>query len=160
MRDESDREGMRIVIEVKRDEESQIILNKLFKLTQMQESFGMIMLAIVAGQPRELGILDDAASVHRAPHRRGAPAHAIRAAQGRRARAHFARLPDRARSHRRRDPHHPRIGQPRQRAREPARLLPGQENIDQRRRQGQEPGRREAEEQEVRHDRPTHREGG
>src|SRR5580698_3000820 len=42
----------------KRDEESQIILNKLFKLTQMEESFSMIMLAIVAGQPRELGILD------------------------------------------------------------------------------------------------------
>ncbi|MGA3298907.1 MAG: DNA gyrase subunit A [Candidatus Acidiferrales bacterium] len=58
IRDESDRQGMRIVIEVKRDEESQIILNKLFKLTQMEESFSMIMLAIVAGQPRELGILD------------------------------------------------------------------------------------------------------
>ena len=48
------REGMRIVIEVKRGEESQLILNNLFKLTQMQESFGMILLAIVAGQPREL----------------------------------------------------------------------------------------------------------
>src|SRR5579872_4396769 len=58
IRDESDREGMRIVIEVKRDEEPQIILNKLYKLTQMQESFGMILLAIVAGQPRELGLLD------------------------------------------------------------------------------------------------------
>ena len=57
IRDESDREGMRIVIEVKRDEEPQIILNHLFKLTQMQESFGMILLAIVAGQPRELGLL-------------------------------------------------------------------------------------------------------
>jgi len=58
IRDESDRDGMRIVIEVKRDEEPQIILNKLFKLTQMQESFGMILLAIVAGQPRELGLLE------------------------------------------------------------------------------------------------------
>src|SRR5579863_1131212 len=48
---------MRIVIEVKRDEEPEIILNKLFKMTQMQESFGMILLAIVAGQPRELGLL-------------------------------------------------------------------------------------------------------
>jgi DNA gyrase subunit A len=56
-RDESDREGMRIVIELKRDEEPQIILNKLFKMTQMQESFGMILLAIVGGQPRELGLL-------------------------------------------------------------------------------------------------------
>ena len=58
IRDESDRKGMRIVIEVKRDEEPEIILNKLFKLTQMQESFSMILLAIVAGQPRELGLLE------------------------------------------------------------------------------------------------------
>jgi len=57
IRDESDREGMRIVIEVKRDEEPEIILNKLFKMTQMQESFGMILLAIVGGQPRELGLI-------------------------------------------------------------------------------------------------------
>jgi DNA gyrase subunit A len=57
VRDESDREGMRIVIEVKRGEEPKIILNHLFKLTQMQESFGMILLAIVNGQPRELGLL-------------------------------------------------------------------------------------------------------
>jgi DNA gyrase subunit A len=58
IRDESDRDGMRIVIEVKRDEEPEIILNHLFKHTQMQESFSMILLAIVAGQPRELGLLE------------------------------------------------------------------------------------------------------
>jgi DNA gyrase subunit A len=58
IRDESDRDGMRVVIEIKRDEEPQIILNKLFKMTQMQESFGMILLAIVGGQPRELGLID------------------------------------------------------------------------------------------------------
>src|ERR1700691_2142645 len=58
IRDESDRDGMRIVIETKRDEEPQIILAHLYKQTQMQESFGMILLAIVAGQPRELGLLD------------------------------------------------------------------------------------------------------
>ncbi|MHB8526967.1 MAG: DNA gyrase subunit A [Candidatus Acidiferrales bacterium] len=58
IRDESDRDGMRIVIEVKRDEEPQLILNHLFKHTQMQESFGMILLAIVAGQPRELGLIE------------------------------------------------------------------------------------------------------
>ena len=57
IRDESDREGMRIVIEVKRGEESKLILNNLYKHTQMQESFGMILLAIVGGQPRELGLL-------------------------------------------------------------------------------------------------------
>src|SRR5215468_10313054 len=58
VRDESDREGMRIVIELKRGEESQLILNNLFKHTQMQESFGMILLAIVGGQPREMGLLE------------------------------------------------------------------------------------------------------
>jgi DNA gyrase subunit A len=58
IRDESDRQGMRIVIEVKRDEEPQIVLNKLFKLTQMEESFSMILLSIVAGQPRELGLIE------------------------------------------------------------------------------------------------------
>jgi DNA gyrase subunit A len=58
VRDESDREGMRIVVEVKRGEESQLILNNLYKFTQMQESFGMILLSIVAGQPRELPLVD------------------------------------------------------------------------------------------------------
>ncbi|MGB6876629.1 MAG: DNA gyrase subunit A [Candidatus Acidiferrales bacterium] len=58
IRDESDRDGMRIVIEIKRDEEPQIILNHLYKHTQMQESFGMILLSIVAGQPRELGLVE------------------------------------------------------------------------------------------------------
>ena len=57
VRDESSREGMRVVIELKRGEESQLILNSLFKHTQMQESFGMILLAIVGGQPRELGLI-------------------------------------------------------------------------------------------------------
>jgi DNA gyrase subunit A len=58
VRDESDREGMRVVVEIKRGEESQLVLNHLYKLTQMQESFGMILLAITGGQPRELGLLE------------------------------------------------------------------------------------------------------
>ena len=58
VRDESDREGMRIVVELKRGEESQLILNNLYKHTQMQESFGMILLAIAGGQPKELGLLE------------------------------------------------------------------------------------------------------
>ncbi|HXY52581.1 MAG TPA: DNA gyrase subunit A [Terriglobales bacterium] len=57
IRDESDREGMRIVIELKRGAEPQITLNQLFKHTQMQESFSMILLAIVHGQPREMGLI-------------------------------------------------------------------------------------------------------
>jgi DNA gyrase subunit A len=57
-RDESDRDGMRIVFELKRGENAEVVLNNLYKQTQMQISFGVIMLAIVNGQPRELGIID------------------------------------------------------------------------------------------------------
>ena len=54
LRDESNREGMRIVVELKRGENAQVILNKLFALTPMQSSFGIIFLAIVDNQPRVL----------------------------------------------------------------------------------------------------------
>jgi DNA gyrase subunit A len=54
LRDESDREGMRVVVELKRDAVAQIILNQLFKHTQMQVTFGIILLAIVRGQPQFL----------------------------------------------------------------------------------------------------------
>ncbi|HEY0080475.1 MAG TPA: DNA gyrase subunit A [Pyrinomonadaceae bacterium] len=56
LRDESDRNGMRIVVELKRDSVPQIVLNKLYKLTPMQSSFGVINLAIVGGQPRVLNL--------------------------------------------------------------------------------------------------------
>ena len=57
VRDESDRDGMRIVIELKRGVEPQIVLNQLFKHTEMQQSFSMILLAVVNGQPREMGLI-------------------------------------------------------------------------------------------------------
>jgi DNA gyrase subunit A len=57
MRDESDRDGMRIVIELKRAAEPQIVLNQLFKHTSMQEGFSMILLAVVNGQPKEMGLI-------------------------------------------------------------------------------------------------------
>ena len=56
--DHSDREGMRIVYELKRGEQAEVVLNNLYKFTQLQVNFGVIMLAIVNGQPRELGIVD------------------------------------------------------------------------------------------------------
>src|SRR5580658_8710926 len=56
VRDESDRDGMRIVIELKRGAEAQIVLNQLYKHTQMQESFSMIFLAVLNGQLRELSL--------------------------------------------------------------------------------------------------------
>src|SRR5271166_1311365 len=57
IRDESDRDGMRIVVELKRGCEPQIVLNQLFKHTSMQESFSMIFLAVVNGQPKEMGLV-------------------------------------------------------------------------------------------------------
>lgn len=56
LRDESDRRGMRIVIELRRDAKPQVILNQLYKNTQLQESFGVIMLALVDGQPQVLSL--------------------------------------------------------------------------------------------------------
>ena len=56
LRDESDREGLRVVIELRRGEQPEVILNNLYKQTQMQTSFGVIMLAIVSGQPRVLNL--------------------------------------------------------------------------------------------------------
>ena len=56
LRDESDRDGIRVVIEIKRDGNSQIVLNQLFKHTQMESSFGVIMLALVNNKPRVLNI--------------------------------------------------------------------------------------------------------
>src|ERR1700745_3391624 len=57
IRDESDRDGMRIVVELKRGAEPQIVLNKLFKHTQKQERFSMILLAVVHNQPKEMGLI-------------------------------------------------------------------------------------------------------
>jgi DNA gyrase subunit A len=56
LRDESDREGMRIVIELKKDELAQVVLNNLYKMTSMQASFGIILLAIMRNQPKVLNL--------------------------------------------------------------------------------------------------------
>lgn len=56
LRDESDREGIRVVVELKKDVIPDVILNQLYKMTAMQSSFGIIMLAIVNGQPRVLSL--------------------------------------------------------------------------------------------------------
>jgi DNA gyrase subunit A len=58
LRDESDREGLRIVIDLKRGEPAEVVLNNLYKHTPLQTSFGIIMLAIVSGRPQVLPILD------------------------------------------------------------------------------------------------------
>src|SRR6185437_5338499 len=58
IRDESDRDGMRIVMELKRGEQAEVVLNNLYKHSHLQIGFGVIMLSIVNGQPRELGIVE------------------------------------------------------------------------------------------------------
>src|ERR1700735_760321 len=67
IRDESDRDGMRIVIELKRGAEPQIVLNQLYKHTSMQEGFSMILLAVVNQQPKEMGLIQ--AILHFINHR-------------------------------------------------------------------------------------------
>ena len=57
LRDESDQEGTRVVIEVRRDANANVILNQLYKHTQLQDSFGVIMLALVNGEPKVLNLL-------------------------------------------------------------------------------------------------------
>lgn len=67
IRDESDRSGMRVVVELKKDAQSQVILNQLFKMTQLQQSFSVNMLALVKGQPKQCSLKDmmDAFLEHR-----------------------------------------------------------------------------------------------
>jgi len=85
IRDESDRDGMRIVVELKRGEQPEVILNNLYKHTQLQDTFGMIMLAIVNGQPRTLSLVEVIQLFidHRVTVVRRRTAHDLRKAQER-----------------------------------------------------------------------------
>ena len=56
--DESDREGVRLVVEVKRDADPEVVLNQLFRFTQLQTSFGVNMLALIGGRPEQMGLLE------------------------------------------------------------------------------------------------------
>ena len=92
LRDESDREGMRIVIELKRGEVPEVILNNLYKHTQLQQSFGVIMLAIVGGPAEGAEPGRARRELHRLPPRSRHAPHAVRAAQGRGALPHPRRV--------------------------------------------------------------------
>ena len=58
LRDETNREGMRVVIELRKDANANVILNQLYKHTQLQDSFGVIMLALVNNEPKVMNLLD------------------------------------------------------------------------------------------------------
>ena len=79
LRDESDRDGMRVVIELKKGEQAQIILNQLYKLTPMQCSFGVNLLAIVHGKPQTAGPGSDPQSLSGPPQRSGIAPNQLRA---------------------------------------------------------------------------------
>ena len=103
LRDESDRDGMRIVVELKRDAEPKIVLNQLYKLSQMQQSYGLIMLSIHEGRPRELSLREMLQAFLRLSAPGADPARAVRTAPGRGATAYPGRLADRAQEPRRGD---------------------------------------------------------
>ena len=63
LRDESDKDGMRMVIEIKRGEVGEVVLNNLYKLTQMQVSFGLNMVALTNGQPKIFNLKEMLGSV-------------------------------------------------------------------------------------------------
>ena len=87
LRDESDRKGMRVVIELKTRRIPQVVLNKLFKHTQLQNGFGVIMLALVDGVPRTL-TLKEMLNYYSSTRRTSSSGAPVRAAQGRGARPH------------------------------------------------------------------------
>ena len=97
----SDRVGLRIVVEVKRDAVAKVVLNNLYKHTQLQTSFGANMLSIVDGVPRTLRHRPADPALRRAPVGRHRASHHLPVAQGERARAHLARLGEGARRARR-----------------------------------------------------------
>ena len=101
IQDESDKSGMRVVIELKRGEVPEVVLNNLYKQTQLQDTFGINMVALIDGQPKLCNLKDLIDDLPRAPARGGDAAHRVRAAQGARARPRARRPGGRAGQHRR-----------------------------------------------------------
>ena len=93
----SDRTGTRITIELKRDAIPMVVLNKLYKHTALQSTFGVNMVALVDGVPRTLSLQGDAPALRRPPARGGHPAHQVRPRPRREARPHPRGLPEGAR---------------------------------------------------------------
>ena len=101
IQDESDKSGMRVVIELKRGEVPEVVLNNLYKQTQLQDTFGINMVALIDGQPQLCNLKDLIERLPAAPPRGGHAPHRVRAAQGARARPRAGRPGGRAGQHRR-----------------------------------------------------------
>ena len=113
--DHSDRHGMRVVIELKRDANPKVVLNKLYKHTSLQTTFGVNMVALVDNVPRTLSLREVHPQLRPAPARGHRPPLQARAAHARGARAPARGPADRARPPRRGDRPDPRLARPRRR---------------------------------------------
>jgi DNA gyrase/topoisomerase IV subunit A len=82
IRDESDKDGMRLVIELKRGEVPEVVLNNLYKNTQLQDTFGINLVALVDGQPRLLNLKQMVDYFSVTPSRSGYTSHGVPVAQG------------------------------------------------------------------------------
>ena len=113
LRDESGRDGVRVVVELRRDAVPRVVLNKLYKHTAVQTTFGVNAIALVDGVPRTLGLRDMVRPLPRPPARGGHPALALPARAGRGAGPHPRGAPEGAGAPRRGHRPHPRRGRPR-----------------------------------------------
>ena len=110
--DETNREGMRIVIELKRDAVADVVLNQLYRFSDLQTTFGANMLAINGGRPEKSQSQGHGRGLHQLPRGSGQPAHQISAQQGTRARPRARRPRHRRRQPRRGDQAHPPRAEP------------------------------------------------
>ena len=108
LRDESDRDGYRVVIELKRDAMPDVVLNQLYRFTPLQSTFGANMVALDGGRPLVMNLKDLLACLHRVPRGGDLAAHQASARQGARPRPCAGRPRHRGRQYRRGDPAHPR----------------------------------------------------
>ena len=109
LRDESDRDGYRVVIELKRDAERDVVLNQLYRFTPLQSSFGVNMVALDGGRPLVMTLKDMLDRLRRLPRGGGVAAHQVPARQGARPRPHLGRPRHRGRQYRRGDQADPRL---------------------------------------------------
>ena len=103
LRDESDRDGYRVVIEMRRDAVPDVVLNQLYRFTALQSSFGANMVALDNGRPLVMNLKDLLTAVHRLPRGGDLPAHQTSPQQGARSRPRPGRSRHRGRQYRRGD---------------------------------------------------------
>ena len=119
LRDESDRDGFRVVVELKRDAVPEVVLNQLYRFTPLQTNFGANMVALDAGRPHGDEPEGPADDVRRVPRAGGHAAYQVPAQQGARPRAYPGRPRDRRRQYRRSHPRDPHLARSEHRARNP-----------------------------------------